>query len=128
MSCHTCKERERKNDRGRQRERERVSSCDHTATSSSRHSFVTGLSKMLVFVWRRTERTTPFTSDLTSKTFPIIQDPLEAVASATRTTSPGIRFLLSAAHFVSVASMTGPQKSISSRRVPPFTVFASIFF
>lgn len=61
------------------------------SASWSKHSFVTGLSSVLVFVFTRAERTSPFLSGYVSRTLPSNQDPRGAVASAISTMSPGTR-------------------------------------
>lgn len=82
-----------------ERDREGLSPWCHTYASSSKQSFVTGLSTMLSFARRRTEHTRPFASDLTSKIFPSSQDHLGAVAPLMRMMSPGVRLLLGLVHF-----------------------------
>ena len=67
--------------------------------SKRRQSLVIGLSRMLVFVWTFTERTSPLESAVVLRTLPIIHEPLGAVASAITTISPGMKFLFCFVHF-----------------------------
>ena len=70
-----------------------------TYDSCSKQSFVTGLSMMLIFVCRRTDRANPLLSWKASKTLPSGQEPRGAVGSMMITISPGLRLPLFWFHF-----------------------------
>src|SRR4029434_9145107 len=70
-----------------------------SSPSSIKQSFVMGLFMMLLWVLMLTVRTSPFWSGKTSIILPTTQEPLGAVGSTTKATSPHWKFLLLVFHF-----------------------------